>query len=42
MGITILVATHNEAMVKQFGHPRIHLTDGALEKLSGRSKRAVS
>tara|TARA_B100001142_G_C14096257_1_gene563363 strand:+ start:40 stop:714 length:675 start_codon:yes stop_codon:yes gene_type:complete len=30
MGTTVVIATHNEFLVKEFGHPQIHLEDGRL------------
>lgn len=35
MGTTIVVATHNEAMVEQFGHPQLHLNNGTVSILAG-------
>lgn len=40
MGTTILVATHNEAMVEQFGHPQLHLNNGTVSVLPGSMKQA--
>lgn len=40
MGTTIVVATHNEAMVEQFGHPQLHLDNGTLSILPGRLQQA--
>ena len=30
MGTTVVIATHNEFLVKEFGHPQLHLEDGRL------------
>src|SRR6185503_14986443 len=30
LGTTIVLATHNEALVARLGHPRLHLVDGEL------------
>ena len=35
LGTTIVVATHNEAMVQQLGHPVMRLADGALAVTPG-------
>lgn len=40
MGTTIVVATHNEAMVEQFGHPQLHLDNGTVSILPGSMKQA--
>jgi len=32
LGATVLVATHNESLVKRLGHPRLHLENGRLEQ----------
>ena len=32
MGTTVVIATHNEFLVKEFGHPQLHLEDGRLSK----------
>ena len=29
-GTTVVIATHNEFLVKEFGHPQLHLEDGRL------------
>ena len=31
MGTTVVIATHNEFLVKRFGHPQLHLEDGRLD-----------
>lgn len=33
LGTTIIMATHNEGLVRQFGHPRICIADGRVEQL---------
>ncbi|HYD29799.1 MAG TPA: cell division ATP-binding protein FtsE [Azospirillaceae bacterium] len=30
LGTTVVIATHNEALIHQFGHPRLHLDGGIL------------
>ncbi|HEX7969407.1 MAG TPA: ATP-binding cassette domain-containing protein, partial [Stellaceae bacterium] len=30
LGTTLVIATHNEALVTRFGHPRLHLEKGVL------------
>lgn len=35
LGTTIVMATHNEGLVRQFGHPRLVLEGGHLEQLPG-------
>lgn len=30
LGTTVVIATHNEGLVKRFGHPRLHLDRGRL------------
>lgn len=30
LGTTVLIATHNEALIRRFGHPRLHLENGRL------------
>jgi cell division transport system ATP-binding protein len=30
LGTTIVLATHNEALAKRLGHPRLHLADGTI------------
>lgn len=30
MGTTVLIATHNEALVSRFNHPRLHLEDATI------------
>jgi cell division transport system ATP-binding protein len=33
LGTTIVMATHNEGLVRQFGHPRICIEDGRVEQM---------
>ena len=33
MGTTVVVATHNMALVEQFGHPQLHLDNGTVQLL---------
>lgn len=40
MGTTIIVATHNEHLVEQFGHPQLHLSNGSIGIIPG-SKQAA-
>ncbi len=30
LGTTVVIATHNEALMSRFDHPRLHLEDGVL------------
>jgi cell division transport system ATP-binding protein len=41
MGTTLVVATHNEHLVQQFGHPQLHLTRGTVEIIHGPSQKAA-
>ena len=41
MGTTVVVATHNEALVQQFGHPQLHLNHGTIEIIQGTKQRAA-
>jgi cell division transport system ATP-binding protein len=41
IGATIVVATHNQALVDRFDHPRLHLGDGELTLLSRASAAAT-
>lgn len=38
-GTTIVIATHNEALLKKFGHPVLRLTDGELDVIAPRPER---
>jgi cell division transport system ATP-binding protein len=40
MGTTVVVATHNTAMIEQFGHPQLHLGNGTVQLIEAR-ERAV-
>jgi cell division transport system ATP-binding protein len=40
MGTTIVVATHNENLVQQFGHPQLHLVRGTVQVMPGQKKAA--
>ena len=33
LGTTVLVASHNEGLVKRFNHPQLHLENGALRRV---------
>jgi len=35
LGTTIIMATHNEGLVRDFGHPRIMIDSGRVEQLPG-------
>ena len=39
MGTTVLIATHNRALVQAFGHPELHLEDGILKLASMNERR---
>ncbi|MDB5477660.1 MAG: ftsE [Alphaproteobacteria bacterium] len=40
MGTTIVVATHNEGLVQEFGHPQLHLGQGSVSVIAGSKKAA--
>lgn len=40
MGTTVVVATHNEHLVEQFGHPQLHLKNGTVEIIPGQKQAA--
>jgi cell division transport system ATP-binding protein len=40
MGTTIVVATHNEHLVEQFGHPQLNLFKGSVRVIEGKKKAA--
>ncbi|MDJ0947874.1 MAG: cell division ATP-binding protein FtsE [Alphaproteobacteria bacterium] len=42
VGTTVVIATHNEPLVERFGHPRLHLADGALEVISEVAQRRLA
>ncbi len=41
LGTTVLVATHNEGLVKRFDHATLHLEDGELRHLPASRRAAV-
>ena len=41
-GTTIIIATHNEALLQKFSHPLLRLNDGQLDAVAARSKRLVA
>lgn len=41
VGTTVLIATHNEALVNRFSYPRLHLADGGLH-LAPSTKRRLA
>ena len=40
LGTTVVIASHNEALVHRFGHSRLHLDGGSLALLPGRAPAA--
>lgn len=40
MGTTLVVATHNQGLVDQFGHPQLHLNNGTVEVIGGKKAAA--
>jgi cell division transport system ATP-binding protein len=38
LGTTVVIATHNEALVTRFGHPRLHLDKGGLKTVHARER----
>ncbi len=38
-GTTIVIATHNEALLQQFSHPVLRLSDGELDIVASRAER---
>ena len=38
LGTTVVIATHNEALVTRFGHPRLHLETGGLTTVHARER----
>ncbi|MBI1777404.1 MAG: cell division ATP-binding protein FtsE [Proteobacteria bacterium] len=38
MGTTVLIATHNDALVARFKHPQLHLEDGHLYEVPARRR----
>ena len=41
LGTTVVIATHNEALIRRFDHPRIHLENGRLHVLPAGSPQWV-
>ena len=41
MGTTIIVATHNQGLVEQFGHPQLHLHNGTVQLIQGTQRKAA-
>lgn len=41
LGTTVVVATHNEALLERFRHPRLHLVDGHLQQEGADAAAAV-
>ncbi|WP_207456329.1 cell division ATP-binding protein FtsE [Azospirillum sp. SYSU D00513] len=41
LGTTVVIATHNEALIRRFDHPRIHLENGRLHVLPANSAQWV-
>lgn len=39
LGTTVVIATHNEALIRRFDHPRLHLDNGRLMVLPARGNR---
>ena len=39
IGTTVVIATHNEALVDRFDHPRLHLEDGMLHEAAPVERR---
>ena len=37
LGATVVIATHNEALIRRFNHPRIHLENGRLHVMPAQS-----
>ena len=38
MGTSVVIATHNDALVARFPHPQLHLEDGRLYRVPGRPR----
>lgn len=38
VGTTVVIATHNDALVARFPHPQLHLEDGRLYRIPGRPR----
>ncbi|HWI29211.1 MAG TPA: cell division ATP-binding protein FtsE [Stellaceae bacterium] len=41
LGTTLVIATHNEALVTRFGHARLHLENGEITQLRARERQMV-
>ncbi|WP_029006932.1 cell division ATP-binding protein FtsE [Azospirillum halopraeferens] len=41
LGATVVIATHNEALIRRFDHPRLHLEHGQLHALPPHSARVA-
>ncbi len=41
MGTTLIVATHNQGLVEQFGHPQLLLENGSVQVLQGTKRKAA-
>ncbi|CAK0763653.1 cell division protein FtsE [Azospirillaceae bacterium] len=41
LGATVVIATHNESLIEQFDHPRLHLDNGALRVFPGGAGQAA-
>lgn len=39
LGATVVIATHNEALIRRFDHPRLHLENGRLHVMPAQSAR---
>ncbi|MBP2292576.1 cell division transport system ATP-binding protein [Azospirillum rugosum] len=37
LGATVVIATHNEALIRRFNHPRLHLENGRLHVMPAQS-----
>ena len=42
MGTTVVIATHNEALVQRFGYPRLHLSEGRLHTMPAAAEPAAA
>lgn len=39
LGTTVVIATHNEALIRRFDHPRLHLENGRLHVMPAQAAR---
>ncbi|MCG5242371.1 cell division ATP-binding protein FtsE [Azospirillum doebereinerae] len=39
LGTTVVIATHNEALIRRFDHPRLHLDNGRLHVMPARNAK---